>query len=115
MEIVRSVRLSEIDPVFFETSYYVVQWDRASEIRMSFYSDESMKRRPSTLLKHIPLIYVIPQKRLKGLRNFALNSFCDKERLGYDDARLLFPKQFEQALTKIRDVKPRKNNRDLRR
>ena len=24
MEVVRSVRLSEIDPVFFETSYYVV-------------------------------------------------------------------------------------------
>jgi Ku70/Ku80 beta-barrel domain len=30
MEIVRSVRLSEIDPVFFETSYYLVP-DRGSE------------------------------------------------------------------------------------
>ena len=30
MEIVRSVRLSEIDPVFFETSYYVVP-DRGGE------------------------------------------------------------------------------------
>jgi len=30
MKIVRSVRLSEIDPVFFETSYYVVP-DRGGE------------------------------------------------------------------------------------
>lgn len=66
------------------------QWDRASEIRSSFYTEESIKRRPSTLLKQIQMVYVIPKRRLKGLLNFALDSFHDLERLGYDDARSKF-------------------------
>jgi hypothetical protein len=82
------------------------QWDRASKIRSSFYTEESMKRRPSTLLKQIKMVYVIPRRRLKGLLNFALDSFHDLERLGYDDARSTFPEQFESAVAQVADLKP---------
>lgn len=82
------------------------QWDHASEIRSSFYTEESIKRRPSTLLKQIQLVYVVPKKRLKGLLTFTLDSIRELERSGYEDARSTCTAEFESALAKIPDLKP---------
>jgi hypothetical protein len=82
------------------------QWECAEEIRRSFDTEQSIRRRPSTLLKQIRLVYVVPKKKLKGVLSFPLNSICELEQLGYEDARSTFPEQFDIAFAQISELKP---------